>query len=89
MWYSFLGAVLTVLLGITISTITEKMTKSKVQLMLENNIEKQNATDEKPNRINEMQIFTVETYRKTSQINQIPLHGFDNEALKIEDETKP
>lgn len=56
---------------------------------MEKRIEKQTSTDEKSNRPNDTQIFTLETYRKTSQINQIPLQGFDNEALKIEDEIKP
>lgn len=78
MWYSFLGCVLTILLGLLISTITEKMTKSKVMSIVENK--------EKILKIKgEPTIFTVESYRRKSQMLQIQLQGIDNVALKIEE----
>lgn len=78
MWYSFLGCVLTILLGLFISTVTEKMTKSKVMSIVENN--------EKTIKIKgEPTIFSVESYRRKSQMHQIQLQGNDNIALKIEE----
>ncbi|XP_031617957.1 sodium-coupled monocarboxylate transporter 1 [Contarinia nasturtii] len=79
MWYSFLGTVLTILLGLLISTITEKMTKSKVMSIVEHNNEKILKIKGEPT------IFTVESYRRKSQIHQIQLHGIDNVTLKIEE----
>lgn len=79
MWYSFLGTVLTILLGLLISTITEKMTKSKVMSIVEGNerCEKSKNGDQK--------VFTIDTYRKKSQTLQFPLHGIDNVALKMDE----
>lgn len=79
MWYSFLGTVLTILLGLLISTITEKMTKSKVMSIVEGNekCEKSKNSDQK--------VFSIESYRKKSQSHQIPLHGIDNVALKMDE----
>lgn len=80
MWYSFMGTVLTVLLGLLISTITENMSKSKVMSIVENNI------NDKCFKVKgEPTIFTVESYRRKSQMHQIPLHGIDNMVLKIEE----
>lgn len=80
MWYSFLGTVLTILLGLLISTITEKMTKSKVMSIVEQK------NNEKCLKIKgEPTIFTVESYRRKSQILQMQLQGIDNVALKIEE----
>lgn len=78
MWYSFLGTVLTILLGLLISTITEKMTKSKVMSIVENNGKTLKIKGEPT-------IFTVESYRRKSQMLQIPLQGIDNVALKMEE----
>lgn len=79
MWYSGLGTVLTILLGLLISTITEKMNTSKVLSIVENS--------EKPpmKKSNDSNIFMIESYRKKSQGNQIALQGIDNVALKIEE----
>lgn len=79
MWYSFLGTVLTILFGLFISTVTEKMTKSKVMSIVEGNekCEKSKNTNQK--------VFTIESYRKRSQIHQFPLHGIDNLALKMDE----
>lgn len=80
-WYSFLGTVLTTLIGLFISTFTEKMSKSKVMSIVENQ-------EKYPKIKGEPTIFTVESYRRKSQIYQIhpiPLHGIDNVALKIEE----
>lgn len=79
MWYSFLGTVLTILLGLLISTITEKMTKSKVMSIVEGN-EKC-----KKSKNSDQNVFTIESYRKKSQNHQIPLHGIDNVALKLDE----
>lgn len=77
MWYSFLGTTLTVLLGLLISTITEKMIESKVMSIVEYN--------EKATR-RASTIFSInEAYRRKSQIHQTPMHGIDNCALKIEE----
>lgn len=79
MWYSFLGTVLTILLGLLISTITEKMIKSKVMSIVENN---EKCTKSKTDPA----VFTfTESYRKKSQTHQIPIYGIDNIALKIEE----
>lgn len=81
MWYSFLGTALTVLLGLFISTLTESMSKSKVMSIVEQN-------ERYPKIKGEPTIFTVETYRRKSQILQIQpiqLHGIDNVALKIDE----
>lgn len=79
MWYSFLGTVLTILLGLLISTITEKMTKSKVMSIVEGNgkYEKSKNGDQK--------VFTIESYRKKSQTHQVSLHGIDNVTLKMDE----
>lgn len=79
MWYSGLGAVLTILLGLLISTITEKMNTSKVLSIVENG--------EKPpmKKANDSKIFMIDSYQKKSQGNQIALQGIDNVALKIEE----
>lgn len=79
MWYSFLGTALTIILGLVISIVTEKMSKSKVMSIVESH-EKQLPKSYEPS------VFTVETYRKKSQIHQIPLQGIDNVALKIEED---
>lgn len=78
MWYSFLGTILTILLGLLISTATERMNTSTVLSIVEK---------EKPTikNGNDSKIFTIESYRKKSQANQIPLQGIDNVALKIEE----
>lgn len=69
---------MTILLGLLISTITDKMTESKVMSIVENN--------EKCMKIKgEPTIFTVESYRRKSQLHQIQMHGIDNIALKIEE----
>lgn len=81
MWYSFLGTALTVLLGLLISTLTETMSKSKVMSIVEQN-------ERFPKIKGEPTIFTVETYRRKSQIHQmhpIQFHGIDNAALKVEE----
>lgn len=86
MWYSFLGTVLTILIGLLISTFTEKMSKSKVMSIVEHN-------EKYPKIKGEPTIFTVESYRRKSQIHQIhpiplqaqTLHGIDNVALKIDE----
>lgn len=81
MWYSFLGCALTILLGLFISTLTESLSKSKVMSIVEQN-------ERYPKIKGEPTIFTVETYRRKSQIHQIhpiQLHGIDNAALKIEE----
>lgn len=82
MWYSFLGTSLTILIGLFVSTFTEKMSKSKVMSIVENN-------EKYPRIKGEPTIFTVESYRRKSQIHQfhptIPLHGIDNVALKIDE----
>lgn len=54
------------------------MTKSKVMSIVEGN-------EKCANKNADPTIFTVESYRKKSQIHQIPLHGIDNIALKIEE----
>lgn len=79
MWYSFLGTVLTILLGVLISTVTDKIITSKVLSIVDNN--------EKPSikGANNSKIFTSESYRKESQAHQIALQGIDNVALKIEE----
>lgn len=79
MWYSFLGCVLTILLGLLISTVTEKMSKSKVMSIVESNNEKCLKIKGEPT------IFTVESYRRKSQMLQMQLQGIDNIALKIEE----
>lgn len=54
------------------------MTKSKVMSIVENK--------EKSLKIKgEPTIFTVESYRRKSQMLQIQLQGIDNVALKIEE----
>lgn len=78
MWYSFLGTFLTVVLGLLISVVTEKMTKSKVMSIVDAN--ERNAT-----KSNEPTVFTVEKYRKKSQSHQVTLQGIDNVALKIDE----
>lgn len=79
MWYSFLGTILTILLGLLISTVTEKMSSSKVLSIVENG--------EKPSikSAHESKIYSIESYQKKTQCNQIALHGIDNVALKIEE----
>lgn len=80
MWYSFLGTTLTILFGLTISFITEKISKTKVMSISKNT---ENVT-EKPK---DTTVFSIATYRKKSQTNSHNhLHGIDNIALKIEDE---
>lgn len=79
MWYSFLGTILTILLGLLISTVTEKMNASNVLSIVENN--------EKPplKSAIDSKTFTNESYCKKTQTNQITLQGIDNIALKIEE----
>lgn len=77
MWYSFLGTVLTILLGLLISLITEQMSESKVKSIVQGYEKNDNkANDHSQN------VFTVDACNK-SQITQIQLHGIDNMALKI------
>lgn len=78
MWYSFLGTALTILLGLLISLITEKLTESKVMSIVEGN-------EKATTKNNDSAVFTIESYRKKSQTHQIPLHGIDNIALKIDE----
>lgn len=88
MWYSFLGTTLTILFGLLISFVTEKISKSKVMSISKTASDTPNAAatiTEKPNS-KDVPIFTTEIYRKKSQTNNIHLHGIDNIALKIEDE---
>lgn len=78
MWYSFLGTTLTILFGILISYITEKVSKTKVMSIsksVDDKLDKKEAT-----------IFTIEKYRRKSQALNIHLHGIDNIAVKVEDE---
>lgn len=78
MWYSFLGTVLTILLGLLISTVTERMNTSTVLSIVEK--------EKSPIKTaNDSKIFTIESYRKKSQANQIALQGIDNIALKMEE----
>lgn len=81
MWYSFLGTVLTILLGLLISSVTEKMTESKVMSIVEGN--EKGATIKANDSTN---VFSVDPCRKkSSQMAHIQLHGIDNVALKIEE----
>lgn len=77
MWYSFLGTILTILLGLLISNVTEKMTESKVLSIVEHSAKPSNKS------ASDTKLFTIESYRKKS--NQIALQGIDNVALKIEE----
>lgn len=78
MWYSFLGTALTILLGLLISTVTEKISTSKVLSIVES---------EKPTIkcANDSKIFSNDSYRKKPQANPIAMQGIDNVALKIEE----
>lgn len=88
MWYSFLGTVLTVLFGLLISLVTERVSETKIINMTS----KPNLNTEKPTGLvvdepqhykkeSNQAVFIVENYRKKSQ----QLNGFDNIALKIEE----
>lgn len=90
-WYSFLGAVLTVLFGLIISFITDRISASQIlHLTANNQSQSTERTDEKSERKlsecakNSPAIFIVEKYRKTSQMNQ-NLRGIDNIAMKMEE----
>lgn len=90
MWYSFLGTALTVLFGVLISLITEKISETKILNLTNSAVPTQ--MEEKPCKKsddtsfsikNGEAIFIVEKYRKKS--NQTHHTGFDNIALKIEE----
>lgn len=90
-WYSFLGAVLTVLFGLIISFVTDRISASQILHLTANNRSQSiEQTDEKCERKlsecakNSPAIFIVEKYRKTSQMNQ-NLRGIDNMGMKMEE----
>ncbi|XP_037043757.1 sodium-coupled monocarboxylate transporter 1-like [Bradysia coprophila] len=90
-WYSFLGAVLTILFGLIISVITDRISASQIlHLTASNQTQSIERTDEKCERKlsecakNSPAIFIVEKYRKKSQMNP-NLRGVDNMGMKMEE----
>ncbi len=90
-WYSFIGAILTILLGLIISFITDRISASQILHLTANNQDRSNERiDEKPERKqsdfakNSPAIFIVEKYRKKSQVNH-SMMGIDNMGLKMEE----
>lgn len=84
MWYSFLGAVLTVLFGLLISLITDCIATTQINGLSAAQL----PDDEKPGTPGNMTsidpyhkehepVFIVEKFRKTSA-----QHGYDNVALE-------
>lgn len=89
MWYSFLGAVLTVLFGLLISLITDCIATTQINGLSA----AQQPDDEKPGTPTAVDpyhkdcepVFIVEKFRKTSAQHQRtdkPLNGYDNVALE-------
>lgn len=91
-WYSFLGAILTIVLGLIISNITDRYTATQILHLTTNHQTQSNdGTNEKSEQKqsefakNSPAIFIVEKYRKKSQVNHQYSMGVDNMALKIEE----
>lgn len=79
MWYSFIGTVSTILLGLLISLITEKMDEPRVM-----SISKENKKG--GIRANDsISVFTVDAYRRKSQTAQNQSNGIANVALNIDE----
>lgn len=79
MWYSFLGTVLTILLGLLISLLTEKLTESKVMSIVDGNAKGPGI------KTNESTLAVDPCRKKSSQTAHIQLHGIDNVALRIDE----
>lgn len=90
-WYSFLGAILTILLGLIISFITDRISASQILHLTNSNQNHLNDGNEKSEHKqhefnkNSPAIFIVEKYRKKSQVANQSLSGIDNMGLKIEE----
>ena len=89
MWYSFVGCVLTVLIGLVVSWVTEKVTETKIMTITKGQ-QQAASLNEKTN--GDLAVFTLETYRKKSSTVLPPpaaptnhLQGFDNVALKLDE----
>lgn len=91
-WYSFLGAILTILFGLLISIITDRISESQIHHLtaanqLQSNDINNEKMDQKQNEFvkNSQAVFIVEKYRKKSQTGNLHLQGIDNMGLKIEE----
>lgn len=83
-----MGAVLTIVLGLIISVITDRISESQIlHLTASNQIQTNEKQDPKQNEFakNSAAIFIVEKYRKKSQTTNHHLQGIDNMALKMEE----
>lgn len=83
---------LTILLGLIISFITDRISASQILHLTTNNRNQSNdgineKPEHRPSEIskNSPAIFIVEKYRKKSQLCNERLSGIDNKGLKIEE----
>lgn len=79
MWYSFLGTVLTILLGLLISLITEQVSESKLTSIVEGYEKGDNKANDRSQNV-----FSLDACHK-SKNTQTQLHGIDNVALKMDE----
>lgn len=93
MWYSFFGTILTILFGLVISWISDKIVSSRVLKLNQQNVGSASnpitvitgqipRTESCGGQCSKNDVFTVESYRKKSQIH---MNGFDNGGLKMDE----
>lgn len=89
MWYSFMGTVLTVLFGIIISVVTDKITQTKILNLAATGSSSLPAAAQQHRKsaVGEFEtVFIVEKYRKS--VDALPMqnmNGFDNKAMRLDE----